>query len=91
MLKGEAHIATRGHDYKTPSIVEKGKEAENPSIPLHIERTVGETMTHILKWAFKKDSHNLNARATQNHDVVEDLSQNPCAMSSLEVLHSCPL
>ena len=47
-------------------------------------------MTHIPKGAFKKASHNPNARATQNYSVVEDLSQTPYAMSSLEVLQSFP-
>jgi hypothetical protein len=47
-------------------------------------------MTHIPKGAFKKASHNPNARATQKYYMVEDLSQTPCAMSSLEVLQSCP-
>jgi hypothetical protein len=65
---------------------EKGKEASNPLPPLHIEKTMGETMTHIPKGVFKKDSHNPNARAAQNYYVVEDLAQTPCAMSSLEVL-----
>ena len=47
-------------------------------------------MTHIPKGAFKKSSHNPNARAPQNYSVVEDLSQTPYAMSALEVLQSCP-
>jgi hypothetical protein len=47
-------------------------------------------MTHIPKGAFKKASHNPNARATQNYSMVEDLSQTPCEMSALEVLQSCP-
>jgi hypothetical protein len=70
--------------------VEKGKEATNPPVPLQIEKTMGETMTRIPKGAFKKASHNLNARAAQNYSVVEDLAQTPCAMSSLEVLQSFP-
>jgi hypothetical protein len=41
MLKGDAHIATRAHDYGMPSTVEKGKEAENPSVPLQIEKNDG--------------------------------------------------
>jgi hypothetical protein len=90
MLKGDAHIATRTHDYGMPNTSEKGKEAENPSVPLQIERTMGETMTRIPKGAFKKASHNPNVRAAQNYSVVEDLSQTPCAMSSLEVLQSFP-
>jgi hypothetical protein len=51
---------------------------------------LGEIMTRIPKGAFKKSSHNPNARAAQNYSVVEDLSQTPFAMSSLEVLQSCP-
>ena len=47
-------------------------------------------MTRIPKGAFKKASHNPNARATQNYSVVEDLSQTPCALSALEVLQSFP-
>jgi hypothetical protein len=46
-------------------------------------------MTRIPKGAFKKASHNPNARVAQNYSVVEDLSQTPCAISSLEVLQSC--
>jgi hypothetical protein len=88
MMKGDAFISTRAHDYSKPSTYEKGKEAEIPSLPLHIEKTLGETMTHIPKGVFKKDSHNPNARAAQNYSVMEDSSQTPCAMSTLEVLQS---
>jgi hypothetical protein len=90
MVKGDAFISTRAHDYSKPRTSEKGKEAEIPSLPLQIEKTLGETMTHIPKGVFKKYSHNPNARAAQNYFVVEDLSQTPCAMSTLEVLQSCP-
>jgi hypothetical protein len=34
MLKGDAHIATRAHDYKIPNTAKKGKEFENPSVLL---------------------------------------------------------
>jgi hypothetical protein len=90
MMKGSVDIETRTRDYRMPKTFAKGKEAENPPLPLHIEKTLGETMTHILKGAFKKASHNPNTRATQNYFVVEDLSQTPCAMSALEFLQSCP-
>jgi hypothetical protein len=90
MLKDDAHIATRTHDYGMPNTSENGKEVENPSVPLQIERTMGETMTCILKGAFKKDSHNPNSRAAHNYSVVEDFSQTPCVMFSLEVLQSFP-
>jgi hypothetical protein len=44
MLKDEAHIATREHYYGMPSTAEKGKEAENSSVPLYIKIMMGETM-----------------------------------------------
>jgi hypothetical protein len=90
MMKGDAFISTRAHDYSKPSTSEKGKEAKLPSLPLQIEKNLGETMTCILKGTFKKSSHNPNKRAAQNYSVVEDLSQTPCAMSTLEVLQSFP-
>jgi hypothetical protein len=46
MMKGSVDIMTRTCDYGMPNTSEKGKEAENPSLPLHIEKTLGETMTH---------------------------------------------
>ena len=85
MMKGDAYIATRAHDYGKPKSVEKGKEDVNPSVPLQIEKTMGETMTRILKEELKKASHNPNARVAHNYFVVEDLSQCPCSMSSSEV------
>jgi hypothetical protein len=81
---------TRVHSYRMLETSEKGKEAVNPYVPLHIEKTMGETMTCIPKGAFKKAFHNPNARAAQNYSVVEDLSQTPCTMSTLEVLQSYP-
>lgn len=89
MMKGDAYISTRAHDYSKPSTSEKGKEAETPSLPLQIDKTLGETMTRITKGVFKKASHNPNARATQNYSVVED-SQTPFAISALEALQSFP-
>jgi hypothetical protein len=73
MMKGDDYIENQAHDYKMSETTKKGKEAINPSLPLHIEKMMGETMTHIPKGAFKKDSHNSNARAAQNYFVVEDL------------------
>jgi hypothetical protein len=90
MVRGDAFISTRAHEYSKPSTSEKGKEDELPSLPLQIEKTLVETMTRIPKGAFKKYSHNPNIRAAQNYSVVEDLSQISCAMSTLEVLQSCP-
>jgi hypothetical protein len=91
MLKGDAHIATRTHDYIMINTFDKGKEDKNPYVPLHIKKTLGETITCIMKGVFKKASHNPNARVSHNYSMVEDLSQTPYGMSSLEVLQSFPL
>jgi hypothetical protein len=90
MVRGDSFITTRAHDYIKPSASKKGKEAELPYLPLQIDKTLGETMTRIPKGAFKKASHNPNARAAHNYSVVEDLSQTPCAMFAVEVLQSFP-
>jgi hypothetical protein len=90
MMKGDSFMSTRAHEYNKPRTSEKGKEVELPSLPLQIEKTLGETMTCIPKGTFKKASHNPIARDAQNYSVVEDLSQTPCAMSALEVLQSYP-
>ena len=42
------------------------------------------------KSTLRKAVFNPNARAAQFYNVVEDLAQEPCAMSTLEVLQSCP-
>jgi hypothetical protein len=63
MMRLDAHIHTRAHNYGMEEYVEKGKEAYNPLPPLQIENTMGANLTHIPKGAFKKDFHNLNARA----------------------------
>jgi hypothetical protein len=86
MMKSKANLQTKAHNYGMPESFEKGKEASNPLSPLQIENTMGETMTHIPKGAFKKDSHILNARSYRNYSVVEDLAQTPCEMSTLEFL-----
>lgn len=64
MVRGDAFISTRVHDYSKPSTSKKGKEADLPFLPLQIEKMLGEKMTRIPKGAFKKSSHNPNARAT---------------------------
>ena len=47
-------------------------------------------MAKMPKGVFKNTFHNPNAMASTNYSVMEDLDQNPYAMSTLEVLQSCP-
>jgi hypothetical protein len=42
------------------------------------------------KGVVRRSSFNPHARAAQNYSIVEDLAQAPSAMSTLEVLQSCP-
>ena len=45
---------------------------------------------HPPKSTLRKTIFNPNSRVAQFYNVVEDLAQAPCAMSTLEVLQSCP-
>jgi len=88
------NISTRTKDYPSSA----GKEPEVPSSappfssgPLHIERPTTETpLRPPPKGVLRKSSYNLNARAAQHYNIVEDLAQTPSAMSALEVLQSYP-
>ena len=43
------------------------------------------------KASIKCTTHNPNSRVAQSYSIVEGLAQAPCAMSTLEVLQSCPV
>jgi hypothetical protein len=86
MMEVKDNLQTRDNNYRMPEYVENHKEASKPLTPLKIENIVGETMTHIAKGAFKKDSHNPNVRVVNNYSIMEDLAQAPYEMSTLEVL-----
>jgi len=45
---------------------------------------------HLLKIIIQKVTFNPNDHIDQNYNIVEDLVQDPCAISSLEVLQHCP-
>ena len=87
MVWSQTLLHTRNKNYETEAL-EKGKSIGETYNPLTIEKTI-ETMPKIPKGVLKKALHNPNAMATTNYSIVEDLSQTPCVMSSLEVLQSC--
>ena len=58
--------------------------------PLTIEKPNLDMVLRPPKSTLRKVLFNPNARAAQFYNVVEDLAQEPCAMSTLEVLQSCP-
>jgi hypothetical protein len=57
--------------------------------PLTFEKHTFKATSHPLKGTLQC-THNLNGQASQHYNIVEDLSQAPCAMSTLEVLQSYP-
>jgi hypothetical protein len=61
-----------------------------PHGPLQIEKPSFESILHPPKNTIQKSTFNPNSRAAQNYNIVEDLAQAPCAMSTLEVLQHCP-
>lgn len=58
--------------------------------PLHIEKPSSNITLRPPKATIKRERHNPNARVAQNYSTVKDLTQAPCAMSTLEVLQGCP-
>ena len=62
-----------------------------PDRPLTIEKPAFELPSHPSKETVCWTTHNFNAQVAQHYSIVEDLAQAPCAMSSLEVLQSCPM
>jgi hypothetical protein len=61
-----------------------------PSGPLQIEKPSFDSILCPPKSTIQKSTFNPNSRAAQNYNIVEDLAQAPCAMSTLEVLQHCP-
>ena len=91
MMSAE-NVVTRSKDYGT-SQPDLGKEPAPPESSLRIEKPSNkpESPPRIPKGVLKRLGHNPNARAAQHYYIVEDLGQNPYAMSSLEFLQTFPL
>ena len=95
------HLQTQSQNYDKP--VDKKEDQSSsgkfPStsspessstVPLSIEKPTLDMILHPPKSTLWKVVFNPNAQAAQFYNVVEDLAQAPCAMSTLEVLQSCP-
>ena len=95
------NIATRSQSFDKPEEkkIEKPSPNKSPSTssptsssngPLIIEKPNLDMILCPPKSTLRKAVFNPNSRAAQFYNVVEDLAQEPCAMSTLEVLQSCP-
>ena len=60
------------------------------TVPLSIKNPTLDMILHPPKSTLRKAMFNPNARAAQFYNVVEDLTQAPCEMSTLELLQSFP-
>ncbi len=94
-------LTTRMKTYENPESQTGGRMSSSaqqpPSTPpsgsngpLQIERPISDNVLRPPKATMRKAIFNPNARAARNYNIVEDLAQAPCAMSTLEVLQNCP-
>ena len=82
-MRAKNYEKSEGHPTKndTPS-------TSQPDLSPTLEKPTFELPSHPSKEIVHQTMHNFNTWATQHYTIVEDLSQAPCAMSTLEVLQS---
>ena len=89
IMETDVSIQTWAKNYETSGNERKGKEPMGTlANPLHIDMPISNSVVRPPNDSIKHATHNPNARAARNYNVVEDLAQVPCAMSILEVLQS---
>jgi hypothetical protein len=91
MVTYDIIVSTRTHYYDSFDSTYKGKETYDPKKYLHIEKPRGDAMLHILIGVYKCYLHNPISQYVPNYFILEDLTQIPCAMLSLEVIQSYPM
>jgi len=99
--KNEITLTTQAKDYSSskekvdaiiPSLVQPSPTTPPTNGPLHFKRPSLDTVLHSPpKGVVRKSAFNPHACAAQNYSIFEDLAQAPSAMSTLEVLQSCPI
>ena len=92
MMEADVSIQTWAKNYETSKNEPKDKELMGTSTnPLQIKRTTSYLVLRPPKASIKHTTHNPNAKATQNYNIIEDLAQATCAISAMEVLQSFPM
>ena len=87
-------LTTRAKNYDKQPEGEPPDQEDSLSMPqsndpLTFEKPIFEAPSPPSKGTLQH-THNMNARASQHYNIVEDLAQAPCTMSALEVLQSFP-
>ena len=101
MSSDTINLQTRSQNYDKPTDKKEdhsslGKypstSSAEPSstITLSNEKPTLDMVLRPPKSTLRKVVFNPNARATQFYNVVEYIALAPCAMSTLEILQSCP-
>jgi hypothetical protein len=89
------NVMTTKNTYNTPSddhakgnVVDQPSTSTNPpsSNPLQIYKPISDALLCPPKRLIRKVTFNPNVHASQNYNIVEDLAQIPCVVSSLKVL-----
>ena len=88
-LYHEDNVQTRAHSYDTLPIV-LDPSGSHPNGSLAIDKPTIDIVPRPHKGVLRKTNDNPNARECQHYSIVEELDQEHCAMSALEVLQSCP-
>ena len=102
MSSDTIHLQTQSQNYDKPtdkkedqSSSGKAPSTSSPesltTIPLSIEKPNLNMILCPPKSTLRKVVFNPNDRSSQLYNVVEDLAQAPCAMSTLEILQSFPI
>ena len=60
------------------------------TIPFTIEKLILDMILPTPKSTIRKSMFNPSARPFEFYNIVEYLAQEPCTMSTLEVLQTCP-
>jgi hypothetical protein len=99
--QSDVALTTRSKDYSPskekvddlpPSLVQPFPTTPPKNNPLHLERpSLDIVLRPPPKGVVRKSTFNPHACAAQNYSIVEDMAQAPSAMSTLEVLQSCPM
>lgn len=95
-LTVDLNLQTRSRQYPTPSAQSTPESPSSGSTeplltsngPLHIPQPKVEVHTKMPKGPLRRNA--TSGRAAHSYSIVDDLAQSPAAISTLELLQSCP-
>ena len=89
MCDHEVNIKMIYHSYDVPPSTLDQLESQ-PSGSLTIEKPTIDIVPHSPKGDLCRKMHNPDVRVSHNENVVEEIAQEPCSISSMEVFQYCP-